>query len=102
MIFGLCESPRAMAFVVDPLIEPEPGEQRFGTFLHLAAREVEEFHRHAHVLKRGERFEQVVCLEDEPQLAPYFDQLRGAGAAQFVPQHVEASFLHTTQRTDER
>jgi hypothetical protein len=52
---------------------------------------------HLHVLRRGQRFEQVVGLKDEPDTLPHLDEHLLRRALELVPQGRDAALLHRAQ-----
>jgi hypothetical protein len=87
---------------VDPVGEAEPFENGDPAPPHLARRAGADLHRHLDVLVGRQRVEQVVRLEDEPDVAPYRGQLAPAEMRQVAAQHLDLAALDRAQGADQR
>ena len=86
--------------VVDAVFQPQAGEYLGAALVVPTTLGREQLERHFHVLPGGQRLEEVMGLEDEPQLAAQLDQLVRRGPAQLPPQDRQAPLLHGPQRSD--
>ena len=80
----------------------EAGEQFLDPALGHCPVRAHQFGGHVYVLERGERFKQVVRLEDEPDLFAQVRHLLARDAQQFLPQQLQASFLDAAECPDQR
>src|SRR5271170_8509637 len=60
-----------------------------------------ELHRHLDVFEGGQRVEQIVHLENEPDLAAYSDEIVGAEMRQIAAEQRNPPLLHRTQGADQ-
>ena len=89
--------------VVDAMAEPEPLQHRDAAAAHFRRRKLAgQLQRHLDVLVGRQRLEQIVHLEDEPDLAPHADQFARAEMRQVAAEHLEPALLQRAQRADQR
>jgi len=93
--------PEGARHVVDALGETEPGQNIDAAPAHFGFQAGAELHRHFHVLKRGQRSEQIVKLEDEADIAAHLYEISLAQPRQPVSENRDLSFLNLADRTDE-
>ncbi len=88
--------------MLQPLAETDGIEPLLGALPRLALAHSVEQQRQHHVLRRGQRIEQVVRLEDVADVAPDLLERARARAAQLLSEHAHGAFLRGAQRADQR
>src|SRR5512141_2045102 len=87
--------------IVDPIAETELFQHFTGALAYLYRGTLAQLKRHHDVFQRGQRFEQIVHLKDEADLAPDLYQVARAEARQVAAKDLNPALLHGPQPADE-
>ena len=88
--------------VVDAGAEPEALQHGDAALAHLRARMAAgELQRHLHILVGGQRFEEIVHLEDKADVAPDMHEIAGGQPGEIMAHQVDPALLDRAQRADQ-
>src|SRR5262249_35571590 len=90
-----------LRLVVDAMTQPEALEDFRTAAAHLRRRTLGELHRHLDVFQGAERVEQIVHLENEPDVASHGDEIAALQARQVAAENFDPSGLHRAQRANQ-